>query len=1082
MQLHRDPVQPPALLLLIETDTDFAAALAAGATLAERVGGPVAGPPSAGDLNRAARALPAWRAIPPFEDSQWWTQRLREAGLSADELLHLVAGAGAHAPWVDRVVEAYGQPPDDLPTGLQGIAVLAEPLIVAERRRLLDAVAALPGTADVVDVEGVVNQLTGQLSEQIAVLATRTVVLELNIARLTGALMGDTPEQRYRSFVSSLADREQQRRILATYPVLARQLATATRTWGDFSVRFLRDLVADHRAVQDQFAPGTDLGPLVAVSGGMGDRHRGGASVLAARFAGGLRLMYKPRPMAVERHFQQLVEWVNDHAPDHELRSVDCLDRGDHGWAEWVVGRPCPDPSLLGAFYWRHGAMLALLHVLAASDFHSENVIAEGEHPVPVDLESLAQPSLALTDELMTPAERTVGAIVAGSVLRVGLLPSRTWTDDSEVGVDLSGIGHRPGQLTPSALPYLHAEGTDEMAVRRRRSSMDNSAHRPLPSEIPINLLDHADAVVDGFRSIYSLLADHREELGLPDGPLGRFAGDEVRVLARHTAQYAFLQATSYHPDVLRDGLRREQHWDLLWGQVPRLRALAAFVPHERHDLWQDDVPVFTARTDGREVYGGDGTVLSAPAGLVERTGMENLANRLRDLGQDDLERQTWLIRVALTTTAVDAGPRLVYPSYDFSPTPTGPGRDVLVARAVAVADHLARIAQPAEDEVEWLGINSLRGQDWSLGALGPDLYHGLIGVGLFLAYAHRHSSDPRHRDLAEGAVRTALRHVERGMLTGMIGMAGIGGTVWACTSLGRLWEDDRLLDTAAEHAALLVPSIPDDKDFDIVLGSGGAILSLAALHHHRPDGRLLDGIRAAADHLLARRVPAGDGSGWLSGSMVDSGLADRPLAGFAHGAAGIAWALLVAADLLGDEKLVAAARDAVAYEQQLYDRGTGNWTDVRTFPPVEGGGSPVGGGDAGLLAWCHGAPGVGIGRILCLPQLGPELRPDIEAALDVTRRAGFGENQSLCHGDLGNLELFAMAAATLPGTDLAEETGQLLGGIVAGLEENGYICGLPHGVQSPGLLTGLAGIGYGLLRFADPAGTPSVLTLQAPP
>jgi Lanthionine synthetase C-like protein len=36
-------------------------------------------------------------------------------------------------------------------------------------------------------------------------------------------------------------------------------------------------------------------------------------------------------------------------------------------------------------------------------------------------------------------------------------------------------------------------------------------------------------------------------------------------------------------------------------------------------------------------------------------------------------------------------------------------------------------------------------------------------------------------------------------------------------------------------------------------------------------------------------------------------------------------------------------------------------------------------------------------------------------------------------------------------------------------------------GVESPGLMTGLAGIGYGLLRLAEPTRVPSVLVLTPP-
>ncbi|HSN89572.1 MAG TPA: lanthionine synthetase LanC family protein, partial [Thermoanaerobaculia bacterium] len=41
-----------------------------------------------------------------------------------------------------------------------------------------------------------------------------------------------------------------------------------------------------------------------------------------------------------------------------------------------------------------------------------------------------------------------------------------------------------------------------------------------------------------------------------------------------------------------------------------------------------------------------------------------------------------------------------------------------------------------------------------------------------------------------------------------------------------------------------------------------------------------------------------------------------------------------------------------------------------------------------------------------------------------------------------------------------------------------GWRCGVPLAVETPGLMTGLAGIGHGLLRLAHPGRIPSLLTL----
>jgi lantibiotic modifying enzyme len=93
--------------------------------------------------------------------------------------------------------------------------------------------------------------------------------------------------------------------------------------------------------------------------------------------------------------------------------------------------------------------------------------------------------------------------------------------------------------------------------------------------------------------------------------------------------------------------------------------------------------------------------------------------------------------------------------------------------------------------------------------------------------------------------------------------------------------------------------------------------------------------------------------------------------------------------------------------------------------------------------------------------------------------KTGFGGNHTLCHGDLGNAEILFCAAEALRQPGWRNLADKIIGNILH--EENHWICGNPLGVESPGLMTGIAGIGYAFLRFADPAGIPSVLSLQPP-
>lgn len=109
----------------------------------------------------------------------------------------------------------------------------------------------------------------------------------------------------------------------------------------------------------------------------------------------------------------------------------------------------------------------------------------------------------------------------------------------------------------------------------------------------------------------------------------------------------------------------------------------------------------------------------------------------------------------------------------------------------------------------------------------------------------------------------------------------------------------------------------------------------------------------------------------------------------------------------------------------------------------------------------------------------GGEIEADLEVAVEATRRHGVGFNHCLCHGDLGNLELLRSAAVVLDRPELAGEVERRGRLIVEGLGRVGPLCGTPMGSETPGLMNGLAGIGYGLLRLAALERVPSVMTLK---
>jgi lantibiotic modifying enzyme len=134
------------------------------------------------------------------------------------------------------------------------------------------------------------------------------------------------------------------------------------------------------------------------------------------------------------------------------------------------------------------------------------------------------------------------------------------------------------------------------------------------------------------------------------------------------------------------------------------------------------------------------------------------------------------------------------------------------------------------------------------------------------------------------------------------------------------------------------------------------------------------------------------------------------------------------------------------------------------------------------MVMWCHGAPGIAFGRLLSLRHLdGPGVRAELSTALETTLRGGFGASYCLCHGDLGAIEVLHLAGKVLDEPRWTWSALQRAAVVVRQGREGGWRCGLPRGSESPGLLMGLAGIGYGLLRLSAPEHVPNLLALEQP-
>ncbi|GHO48363.1 type 2 lanthipeptide synthetase LanM family protein [Ktedonospora formicarum] len=1053
-------------------------------------------------LDKATQRLNAWKAQSPFDHGTFFADRLTSDSLTEEDLLAFLAESAAEIKartpsvpdWLNALIEAFSEADDGdqiLPVSqeilknhpLGPYMQTINPLLLSGFTSLQKGIQKLQQRYAFLpfDEKQVSERFLKNIIPQLLFQIGKTMVLEMHVARVQGHLQGETPEERFMDFIRQLCQEEKIVTLFAEYPVLARLLITTINRWTHYAIEILDHLCADWSDICRVFTPGGDPGLLVDMQGGVGDLHRGGRSVHILRFSSGLQLLYKPKPLAIDKHFQELLAWLNEHGAQPPFRVLKLLARGDYGWSEFVEAVACTSQAEIVRFYERQGEYLALLYTLNATDLHIENVIASGEHPMPVDLETLLLPRLAESDA--TPRIDFAARLMNQSVLEVGLLPQWTWASENSPGVDLSGLGGQAGQIMPHPLPAWDEIRTEQMHLTLRQAEMWTGQNRPQLNGQDVNVLDYRSDIITGFTRMYRLLMNVREAFLTEQLP--RFAHDEIRILLRSTHFYTLLLAASFHPDLLRDGLERDRFFDRLWQGVEQWSDLSKVIPAERRELLEGDIPLFTTFPDSHTLFSSDREPLFD---LFDTTGLDQMRKRIEHLNEQDLAQQVWIIATSLAVPQMGFE-GLVEKSLSLHPIHQPATRERMIALAKTIGARLEDLALQEDEMVSWLGVNLFREKAWGLFPAGTDLYDGIGGITLFLAYLGAVTSEARFTSLAKRALTTVRAQVaalceqidgqkDDSFNMGVGVFEGWSSSLYLLTHLSVLWNEPALIREAEKLLEYLPALIAKDEHPDILTGSAGCILSLLSLYAVHSSPRVLEIALQCGDHLraIAQAMPVG--TGWV----IDK--EEQPLGGFSHGSTGIAMSLLKLAGVSGEERFRQTALSALAYDRSLFLPAQQNWADVRkpTSKTRQSDTMATGPLQKCMVAWCHGASGIGLGRLGALEYMDDEqVREEIDIALNTTMTQGLDSNHSLCHGSLGNAELLLTAARLLNRQEDHERLEQAIATILGSIDAEAWVTGVPLGVEVPGLMTGLAGMGYELLRLAEPEKVPSVL-LVAPP
>ncbi|MCR8842733.1 type 2 lanthipeptide synthetase LanM family protein [Paenibacillus sp. SC116] len=946
------------------------------------------------------------------------------------------------------------------------ISLAYRPFTLWAKKKCAEFIQQHPLLLERVDTEQLLPSLLHHLVAGLNQMGARSIVLEMYISKQMNELEGETPEARYEYFVKSkLLDPDSLEFIYKEYPVLTRLLMIRTSYFIQSIFEALERFSADWENIQSMFH--LEGEKLISISTGSGDSHQKGRTVMRFIFASNKVVFYKPKDLSIARHFFGFLDWMNEKGFTPTLSSHLILYGKEHAWEECVEHSHCQTEQEAEHYYKRLGSLLAVLYALNGADFHYENMIADGEHPRLIDLETIFHhsPELKIEETADTKAKYRI----INSVIGTSLLPRLYFQGADGRGIDLSGINTNATnkQVLPNPVLRIENDGTDEMRFVRKKAMLEvSSQNTPHLNGKRILAHDYVDAIIQGFREAIQIIYDNKEELTAGNSPLTRFKNDPIRVVIRATNYYGNFVIETNHPDYMRDMIEREKLLDRLWFTILDSR----HIRYEKQDLWGGDIPFFTTTPGSTDLIASSGERIPE---YFSQSSYEKVMFRIKSLTAEVIEQQISWIEGSIASNAEIHSPLCqVYENVaevlDVSPEDRA---DLFLKESKNIGYRLMEQAiRGSKDDATWIGLETNYHGQWQVSALNHGLYNGLSGIALFFAYLDHVTKDTEFVGIVNETMESILKappHADA-LSSSYFGKSSILHTLIHLVAI--YGENDRWMSYMRQSLEHMGNQVENDQYYNLFGGSAGVIQVLLNLYEQFEWEEALQLASKFGDHLVNNKILTASGTSWMAANNVKQ----APLVGLSHGVSGIAWSLFRLHRVTSNQAYLDTGLDALCYDRSLFDDLKENGIDLRSRSSEEGQSS---------ASWGHGAFGFGLSRILYRSYVDdPVFQQEIEMAVMATARSGMGYNHSLSQGDLGNAELFYLAGMSLQRPEWVERANQIGMNVLQEKKQLGkYRSGAARHIEVPGLFTGLSGIGYQYLRLASPNLVPSVLTLEKP-
>ena len=911
--------------------------------------------------------------------------------------------------------------------------------------------------------EDVLFQVISSVVDNLYNMAFKVLVLETNINRMEDNLIGETSKEKAQYFIKVLLnDKEYLENVYNEYPELTRLMNKSVINTFNYVKEIIENTSNEIISLEQKFNKGNPVGKIKKIELGAGDTHNSGKTVAKLVFSSDVKVIYKPRFLDLESKFSDFIDWINSQEIENfkSLKSCTIHTTNDAGWMEFIEHNECNNEDEVKNFYMRTGQFLTLLYMFNAKDFHFENLIANGEHPILIDLETLLHPDMIIKDIEDKSADAEVLKIINDSVKTIALLPTQVINHKTERVLDVGGLCGETEQEAPFKSIYIKDFDSDEVRVEQGYGIIKPKENNPIINGTKVSSDKYVNEIKEGFTITYKWILSNKEMYVRKLKEL--FEHCLCRVVFRPTNVYCQLLSTSYHPDLLRNSTDRYVYLHRI-GLIGNNKEI---ISSELKDMYDGDVPYFVTYVNENKILNGRDEELSSK---YYRTTLDTILNKIEGISEKDLVRQITFINLSYADKlkkGVKNTTGIKFQEYkdDFILD-----KQLLVKASRDIGDFiLEKSIVGTKDGVKdrtWIGTMEIANITSYVTPVGYDLYGGNSGIALYLAYLGVVTGDSKYKSAALESIKPVLNYLDEleTITNEKIGVfSGVIGQLYSIYRIGQLFNDEVLVNFVKNKILIIKEFKGITQNHDIISGYSGALAAILSIYDSTEDQEfkksLLDISRDIFTTIKENIVVLSerDCITWGKEGYV----------GYSHGNVGVETQLMRLYKVTGDTEMLQIIKESLAYSRSMFDEENENWKkDLNK--------------DDYSYGWCHGAPGILLGRLMLL-QLGyrdEKILDEIHKAIETTKKYAFGIDYSLCHGDIGNNLILNYAANILEDNKLKVQCEITLNEFLTKYLSEVWETAEFVETFNLGLMVGMAGIGYGLLHANNSQIVPNILS-----